>query len=564
MKSHLSTISSLIILTAAGSAQGRVLVVSGGGGPTGNHYSQYLQTKTLADYLREAQGTDLNVFFGAGNNDETKANIADVHKMKKQNGMHINELLVGSIEKNNPATLENVSEHISKEATKPLSPKETFFLFVSDHGMPNRNDEGQSDESFDDNCIDMWGFALGDSDDTFVNLPFSSRCFSRSNLEKQLKTSYGDHRKVFSMSQCFSGGFHKMSVKNISTYPSADVNLCGFTAITEDDVASGCTPDVDGPNYQGYERFFTEQLTGKDVVSGQTLRPARTSVFEAHEAATLQDLTKDIPLTTLDFYLWKWSLRFLDENFNARTASKKISKPQTIFEDAMAGEILSKNPEALRREGFISRQTEEILGAYPELSSALPNARLEKFAAIFEQIESEGQENMDAYSKIYKTQYLAQRKIREEWTRAFDKKSLVYRNADQEKFENLMQELSQNYGEDSVEWIVIMLMARKTILDPQKAQDVFFYLEQRKEDQEEWALKIPELRDEVLKSREAELSLSRLSDESVRLQKKSGLVRRLMIYRLALGALITLEEIKDQKAQTEIRGLTECLSARLQ
>src|SRR5690606_29342261 len=89
---------------------------------------------------------------------------------------------------------------------------------------------------------------------------------------------------------------------------------------TPDATASGCTPDVDGPTYRGYERFFTEQLTGKDVVTGKELTtPPKATVKEAHYAAALNDSTKDIPLSTSEYYLINWSDLFEEEGFKPRS-----------------------------------------------------------------------------------------------------------------------------------------------------------------------------------------------------------------------------------------------------
>ena len=50
------------------SAKDHAILVSGGGAPESNHYSQYLQSKTLLGFLKSKFTPSLvTVFFGAGN-----------------------------------------------------------------------------------------------------------------------------------------------------------------------------------------------------------------------------------------------------------------------------------------------------------------------------------------------------------------------------------------------------------------------------------------------------------------------------------------------------------------
>ncbi len=58
------------------------MVISGGGTPDGNHYSQYLQTSLLsADLKGRDADSAFSVHFAAGNNDKDEVSLFDVHRI---------------------------------------------------------------------------------------------------------------------------------------------------------------------------------------------------------------------------------------------------------------------------------------------------------------------------------------------------------------------------------------------------------------------------------------------------------------------------------------------------
>lgn len=278
-------------------SQSELLIISGGGTPAGNHHSQYLQTKALYEHLFDERAfSNTTIFFGTGNRPDKNPTIADVHQTKNIDDKNVHIMLAGSIKNNNQANKSNVLNHlknVSNQNTKP------FFLLVSDHGMPNEED----DPDYTNNCIDLWGFDEIEK----TSKSFQERCLSRKELQDHLPEG---RQTVFAMSQCFSGGFHRMSVETLSGRGLVRANpaVCGFTASTPDLTASGCTPDADGPGYKGYERYFTQQITGRNFITGQALSTGKQNTMrEAHLAASLEDFTIDIPMSTSDFYLNEWS-----------------------------------------------------------------------------------------------------------------------------------------------------------------------------------------------------------------------------------------------------------------
>ena len=79
------------------------VLLSGGGTPLSNNYSQYLQAKGIAAYLgRECPPDATWVFFGVGNRDGTAPVLADARRELKQDGLVVQSWLPGSLARNRP------------------------------------------------------------------------------------------------------------------------------------------------------------------------------------------------------------------------------------------------------------------------------------------------------------------------------------------------------------------------------------------------------------------------------------------------------------------------------
>ena len=155
--------------------------------------------------------------------------------------------------------------------------------------------------------------------ESLENADFSKACLSVRDLKQSLASIHSD-KKIFAMTQCYSGGFHQLSVeRDDDGYYFANPNVCGFSATTEDETASGCTPNVDGPHYQGYERYLAEALTGIDVVTGKKIGEPAKTLSEAHYHAAAIDQTNDVPLSTSDYFLRKWASTLENDFFVPRT-----------------------------------------------------------------------------------------------------------------------------------------------------------------------------------------------------------------------------------------------------
>ncbi|RYZ77337.1 MAG: hypothetical protein EOP05_02150, partial [Proteobacteria bacterium] len=136
----------------------QILVLSGGAAPIANHYSQYLQTKTLSDNLKtQTPGTPVTTYFGGGNAQGAKPVLADVHRSAKNaEGLNVETLLPGFIAGNKPATQKEIAAYFAQPSLSKMAKNETLFVFVSDHGMPQVLADGSMNSTFSDNCIDLW------------------------------------------------------------------------------------------------------------------------------------------------------------------------------------------------------------------------------------------------------------------------------------------------------------------------------------------------------------------------------------------------------------------------
>ncbi|MDO8527683.1 MAG: hypothetical protein Q7T03_08360 [Deltaproteobacteria bacterium] len=287
----------------------RTLLLSGGGNSTSNHYSQYLQAKRVEKFLSKEPGVALTTFFGSGLTPKSPASVPpDVSRDDGGGAIHF---IRGEIPGNHAATYQNVQDYFkSKMAGNSWNLGDQFFLFVADHGMPNSwdptdievGDENKEVPAYDNNCINLWMEE--------PSLYPEQQCLSVSTLKDWVQTAIPKNVPVhFVMSQCYSGGFHLLGYdKDEKGFPHAEENICGFTAITDDTTAAGCTSFVNEDVYDGYERRMAEAMTGLSILTGESIGTPILRLSEAHDKAIFLDNTKDVPLRTSESYLldyWK-------------------------------------------------------------------------------------------------------------------------------------------------------------------------------------------------------------------------------------------------------------------
>lgn len=293
------------------------VLLSGGGTPLSNNYSQYLQAGALAGWLQHGFPADSTwVFFGMGNRDEPPPILADVRRELKRDGRVVQSWLPGPLPHNRPATRESFLRALRDEILPAVRGGGTLYLFVGDHG--ELDGDGDKRES----AITLWQLKPGkrrtggwSTDDREV--------LGVAELRRILAAGLGRGRVVFCMTQCHSGGFHELGVARDMTPPAAWFSarppwlgraapglvlpVAGFTATDEASPAAGCDADPDPERWAGYERFLPESLLGRDLMTGQPKGVAAPSFASAHEAATLVDQTIDKPRATSEHYLEAWA-----------------------------------------------------------------------------------------------------------------------------------------------------------------------------------------------------------------------------------------------------------------
>jgi TPR repeat protein len=122
-------------------------------------------------------------------------------------------------------------------------------------------------------------------------------------------------RVVLIMNQCFGGGFADLIFdppKN--RMKLADPCLCGFFATPADEPASGCTSDPNSPEYEDYSSYFFAAIFGK-TYDGKPVPlqdvdfdgDGKVSMREAHAYAMIHANNEDLPVTTSDVFLRRFS-----------------------------------------------------------------------------------------------------------------------------------------------------------------------------------------------------------------------------------------------------------------
>lgn len=297
-------------------ARDAYVLLSGGGTPLTNNYSQYLQARALAAFFEQNYPADSRwVFFGAGNRPGEPVVLADARKQYKKDGLVLESWLPGPLRDNRPATRESFLTALREEILPTVADGGTLYLFIGDHGELAKTGPKES-------IITMWQMKH-DPQRPRGWFSDNQEVLGVTELQAVLREGLGQGRVVFCMTQCHSGGFHYLGVPRVvapntnwfTTVPlwampedaPALPRAAGFTATDEESLAAGCDPDPDPEKWAGYERFIPEELLGLDLF---TLEPSGTgldSFAAAHEAATLVDKTIDKPRASSEQYLERWA-----------------------------------------------------------------------------------------------------------------------------------------------------------------------------------------------------------------------------------------------------------------
>jgi hypothetical protein len=130
---------------AVAAPQDAWVVLSGGGTPATNNYSQYLQAQALNRWLRQHVPAEaVWTFFGAGNVPGKPVRLADTRRQIEEGGELLETWLPGELEGNRPATRSEVLHALRREILPRVADGGTLFLFVGDHGELSEREPRES------------------------------------------------------------------------------------------------------------------------------------------------------------------------------------------------------------------------------------------------------------------------------------------------------------------------------------------------------------------------------------------------------------------------------------
>ena len=362
-------------------ARDAYVLLSGGGTPLTNNYSQYLQAGAIAEFFERECGSAARwIFFGAGNRTGAAPVLGDTRREVKRDGLVMQSWLPGALPNNRPATRDEFLRALREEILPTVRGGGTLYLFVGDHG------ELVGGEGKQESAITLWqlkrsgrGWSTDDKEVLGV-----------AELRRVLADGLGDGRVVFCMTQCHGGGFHELGITREMAAPrvwfatppaEAPANafgfrlrVAGFTATDQESPAAGCDADPDPERWAGYERFMPENLFGRDLMRPQPLPRAADSLAAAHEAATLVDDTIDKPRATSDHYLAAWARTI--ETRLAKTLAVTAQTQQAVAAYQRAvnlGQTAAADEQLVARRELFRRFTEQLAGHLPSARDLLLN-----------------------------------------------------------------------------------------------------------------------------------------------------------------------------------------------
>jgi len=379
------------------------VLLSGGGTPATNNYSQYLQARAIAEYFeRECPPERSWVFFGAGNRPDAPPILGDVRRELKRDGRLVESWLPGTLPRNRTATRESFLRTLRDEILPVVRTGGTLYLWVGDHGeLAGPRDRKES-------AITMWQLKKSRrrAGDWFTD---DKEILGVAELRQVLAEGLGEGRVVFGMTQCHSGGFHELAVAKEMTPPRewfvgslpdwaaaggprVRLRAAGFTATDEASPAAGCDADPDPERWAGYERFLPEALLGFDLMTGAVKGAGVASLAEAHERATLVDRTIDKPRATSEHYLEAWARVIETRLARELRISPVVRQALIAYERAVdRGEVTADAPALRERRAQFERFTAQLAIDVPDAAALLRAANRPALEAALRERGDRGQ-----------------------------------------------------------------------------------------------------------------------------------------------------------------------------
>ena len=345
------------------------VLLSGGGTPLSNNYSQFLQARAVESYFAHRYPADSSwVFFGVGNRAGELPALADTRKQLKRDDRLVESWLPGSLPHNRPATRESFLKALRDEILPVVQDGGTLFLFIGDHGSLSRGNQPES-------VVTMWQLKQNAPGSTGWSTDPKEE-LSVTDLRAALADGLGRGRVVFCMTQCHSGGFHYLGVPREIAPPAAWFTvapagaargsapfplIAGFTATDEESLAAGCEPDPDPEKWAGYERFAAEFLLGQDLFTLETMGPGLPSFAAAHESAILVDRTIDKPRATSEQLLDRWAVAIEKLAATPRGLTPKAAAAVQAFGRAVdSGRVETSDPDVRAKSADYARYTARL------------------------------------------------------------------------------------------------------------------------------------------------------------------------------------------------------------
>jgi hypothetical protein len=184
-----------------------------------------------------------------------------------------------------PATHENVLAELNRALAQPGT--DSLMVVVTAHGDPGATAA--------DTAVVLWG----------------GQVLTARDLARQLDRA-GHRRPIrLVMSSCFSGGFAELAFADADPdRGGAAGERCGLFASTWNREASGCDPDPDRREQEGYALYFWNALKGANRYGEPAERGAmdidgdgRISLLEAHTRVRIASRSISIPTTTSERWL---------------------------------------------------------------------------------------------------------------------------------------------------------------------------------------------------------------------------------------------------------------------
>lgn len=264
-----------------------VLVIGGGADPASTQISLAQDVRLARDTFVHL-GADPSVLFGSGDGSlvqrstdvapsSLREELADFFDPRDR-AVRYESFDVRAM---GPADADMV---LSLVTSLPPQPEPRFF-FLAGHG--ERGDEPW------DAIIRLWG-----------DVPLSVPEFAE---------ALGEAPTRVVITSCFGGGFASLFFRD-GRPPAGDIrasdvmpNRCGFFASTWDREASGCDPNPERAQQQGYAMHFLHALEGRGR-EGEELdvdfdHDGHVTMLEAHTRARIADRSFDVPSTTSELFL---------------------------------------------------------------------------------------------------------------------------------------------------------------------------------------------------------------------------------------------------------------------